>query len=121
MMRAPETPLILWICAAVCAHFMFAEGGDQIATYHEDRSYLYQLASRTRSIVHGKDQTIEIVTNEEGQPTEESPEQKKEEEKKKAADEKKAEAKPEEAKKPDPKKADAPQPTSRSSPRKTIR
>jgi hypothetical protein len=109
MMRAPETPLILWICAAVCAHFLFAEGGDQIATYHEDRSYLYQLASRTRSIVHGKDQTIEIVTNEDGQPIE-SPEEKLEHEKKKAAEEKKPEAPKEEAKKPDPKKADAPQP-----------
>jgi len=108
MLRAPETPLILWICAAVCAHFVFAEGGDQIATYHEDRSYLYQLASRTRSIVHGKDQTFEVVTNEEGQPAEATPEEKKPEAKK---DEKKPEpTPPEEAKKPEPKKPDAPQP-----------
>ena len=68
MLRAPETPLILWICAAVCAHFIFAQGGDQVATYHEDRSYIFQLGTRARSAVHGKDQTIEIVTNEEGEP-----------------------------------------------------
>ena len=64
MMRTPETPLFLWICAAVCAHFMFAEGGDQVATYHEDRSYILQLGTKTRSAVHGKDQTFDIVTKE---------------------------------------------------------
>ena len=90
MLRAPETPLILWICAAVCAHFIFAEGGDQVATYHEDRSYLFQLGTRARSAAHGKDQTIEILTNEEGQPTEADPEQPK------------PEAKKEEQKKPEP-------------------
>lgn len=70
MLRAPETPLILWICAAVCAHFMFAEGGDQIATYHEDRSYLFELGARARSAAHVKDQTFDILTNEDGQPQE---------------------------------------------------
>ena len=74
MTRAPETPLILWICAAVCAHFIFAEGGDQVATFHDDLSYIYQLGSRARSITHGKDQTIDIITNEEGKPQVEEPE-----------------------------------------------
>lgn len=106
MMRAPETPLILWICAAVCAHFIFAEGGDQVATYHEDRSYIFQLGTRARSAAHGKDQTFEIVTNEEGQPKEaEAPEAPKPEAKK---EEKKPEP---EAKKPDePKKPEPPKP-----------
>lgn len=91
--RAPETPLILWICAAVCAHLLFAEGGDQIATYHEDKSYLFQLGARARSAVQGKDQTIEIVTSEEGQPSEiQPPEAKKPEAKK---DEPKPETPPE--------------------------
>ncbi|HVH46708.1 MAG TPA: hypothetical protein VM925_30410, partial [Labilithrix sp.] len=100
MLRAPETPLILWICAAVCAHFMFAEGGDQVATYHEDRSYLFQLGTRARSAAHGKDQTFEIVTNEEGQPTEPEPEKPKPEAKK---EEKKPEPvePPKEVKKPE--------------------
>ncbi|MCW5833943.1 MAG: hypothetical protein KIS78_16205, partial [Labilithrix sp.] len=88
MLRAPETPLILWICAAVCAHFIFAEGGDQVATYHEDRSYIFQMGTRARSAAHGKDQTFEIVTSEDGQPADEQadeekpkPEAKKEEKK----------------------------------------
>ena len=74
MQRAPETPLILWICAAVCAHFIFAEGGDQVATYHEDRSFLYQLGTRARSAAQGKDQTLEIVTSDEGEPLQKPPE-----------------------------------------------
>jgi hypothetical protein len=73
--RHPETPLILWICAAVCAHFMFAEGGDQVATFHDDRSYIFQLGTRARSAAHGKDQTIEIVTNEDGSPKEPEPQE----------------------------------------------
>jgi len=48
--RGPETPLILLICAAVCAHFVFAEGGDQVASFHDDMSYLHQLSVRTRSV-----------------------------------------------------------------------
>ncbi len=102
MLRAPETPLILWICAAVCAHFMFAEGGDQVATYHEDRSYIFQMGTRARSAAHTKDTTIEIITNTEGEPAENEPEPPKPEAKK---EEKKPEPpKPEptpEAKKPE--------------------
>lgn len=75
MLRAPETPLILWICAAVCAHFMFAEGGNQVATYHEDRSYIFEMGTRARSAAHGKDQTFEIITTEEGQPADATPEE----------------------------------------------
>ncbi|HVJ89635.1 MAG TPA: hypothetical protein VM580_07505, partial [Labilithrix sp.] len=103
MLRAPETPLILWICAAVCAHYVFAEGGNEVATYHEDRSFLFQLGTRARSAAHGKDQTFDIVTNEEGLPAEPEPEPPKPEAKKE--DEKKPEAptpeKPKEQKKPD--------------------
>lgn len=89
--RAPETPLILWICAAVCAHFVFAEGGDQVATYHEDRSYIFQLGARARSAAHGKDQTIDIVTNEEGEPQENPPEPEAKKDEKKKEEEKKPE------------------------------
>lgn len=71
--RGPETPLILWICAAVCAHFVFAEGGDQVATIHDDKSYLFQLGTRARSIAQGKDQTIDVITNEDGKPEEAEP------------------------------------------------
>src|SRR6478736_1473053 len=96
MVRSPEIPLILWICAAVCTHFVFAEGGDQVATYHEDRSYLFQLGTRARYAVHGRDQTIDIITSESGeQPTEPEPE------KPKKPEPPKEEKKPEPPKTPD--------------------
>ncbi|HEY8077418.1 MAG TPA: hypothetical protein VIF62_25005, partial [Labilithrix sp.] len=69
----PETPLILWICAAVCAHFMFAEGGDQVAIIHDDTKFIAKMASDVRGKVKTVDQTIEIQTSEEGKPTEEEP------------------------------------------------
>jgi len=93
MTRNPETPIILWICAAVCAHFMFAEGGSKVAESYEDSSYLLGMGARARGGVAAKDQTVEIVTSEEGKPEEEPPPEQpkidiKKEEKK---DEKKAE------------------------------
>src|SRR4051812_32932422 len=101
MLRAPETPLILWICAAVCAHFLFAEGGDQVAKDHEDRSYIFQLGTRARSAAHGKDQTFDLITTSDGQPSEKEPEPpkpeaKKEDKKPEPPEPKKEQKKPEE-------------------------
>src|SRR5207253_8510580 len=53
-------------------HFVFAEGGDKVASIHDDKSYLHQLSMRTRSITQGKDQTIEVVTSEDGKQPEEA-------------------------------------------------
>lgn len=92
MTRNPETPIILWICAAVCAHFLFAEGGEKVAESYEDSSYLLQMGARARGAAASRDLTVELVTNDEGKPEEEpipeapKPEAKKEEKK----DEKKA-------------------------------
>jgi TonB family protein len=85
---------------------MFAEGGKEVASIHDDKSFLYQLATHARSVAHGKDQTIEIVTNEEGQPAEPEPEQpkpeaKKEEKKPEPAEKPKEEKKPEQPKTPE--------------------
>src|SRR4051812_18390045 len=106
MTRAPETPIILWICAAVCAHFMFAEGGEKVAESYEDSSYLLGMGARARGAAATKDQSVELVTTEDGTPIEEAPppdppkpEAKKEEKK---DDEKKA---PEPPKKVEPPKA----------------
>jgi hypothetical protein len=101
MTRAPETPIILWICAAVCAHFVFAEGGEKVAEKYEDSSYLLGMGARARGAAASKDQQIEVVTNEEGKPLDEEPPVP--EEKKPKA--KKEEKKPDEAKKPEPPKA----------------
>lgn len=113
MMRSPETPLILWICAAVCAHFIFAEGGDQVATFHEDRSFIHQLGARARSATQGRDQTVDILTSEEGKAEETPP----------PAEEKKpdpvAEKKPEPPQKPEEKKQ--PEPPKQEPPKETIK
>lgn len=63
MTREPNTPIILWICAAVCAHFMFAEGGEQVARVHEDHSALEKLAYSVRSRVRSTEQTFEVALN----------------------------------------------------------
>ncbi len=73
MTRNPETPIILWICAAVCAHFMFAEGGQKVAESYEDSSYLLGMGARARGAAASKDQSVEIMTSEEGKPEEEAP------------------------------------------------
>jgi outer membrane biosynthesis protein TonB len=108
MTRSPETPLILWICAAICAHFMFAETGDEVATIHDGRKFMYELSTEARGLLAPPVQTIEISTSDEGKPREEEPP---EAPKPQPTAEKKPEApKPappkEEAKKPPPKKPD---------------
>ena len=37
MKRDATTPLILWICAAICVHFMFGGGAEEVATVHDDK------------------------------------------------------------------------------------
>lgn len=110
MNRAPETPLILWICAAVCAHFLFAEGGTEVATIHDGRSFMYRLAAQTRGKVQAAEQVVEVLTTDEGQPKEaEPPEAPKPQEEAKKEDPPKPPdpAKPkEEPKKPEPPKPD---------------
>ena len=66
MSREPNTPLILWICAAVCAHFAFAEGGDQVARVHEDQSALMKLAANVRFRVKSTEQTFEVALLDKG-------------------------------------------------------
>ncbi|MBX3232962.1 MAG: TonB C-terminal domain-containing protein [Labilithrix sp.] len=99
MTRSPETPIILWICAAVCAHFLFAEGGGTIAEHYEDSSYLLGMGARARGAAATRDQTVDIITNEDGKAEEEEPK----------PEEPKLEAKKEE-KKPDEKKPEPPKP-----------
>jgi hypothetical protein len=52
---------------------MFAEGGDQVATMHDDRSFIYKLSSEVRGKVKGDTTVIEVVTTDEGKPKEEEP------------------------------------------------
>ena len=58
--REVNTPLILWICAAVCAHFVLGEGGDQIALFHDDQVAIASLGARVREKVRDREQTFDI-------------------------------------------------------------
>lgn len=108
MNRSPETPIILWICAAVCAHYMFAQGGGEVAKAHDDKSYLFQMGTHARGLVRSSEQSFEVsLVDESGKPIEEQdgpkpkpPEPKKDEQAKPEPPEKK----PDEAKPPEPKK-----------------
>ena len=62
--RDQSTPLILWICAAVCAHYLFAQGGGEVAKTHEDHSYLAQLGAEARERTRQEEQTFEVYPNE---------------------------------------------------------
>lgn len=93
MSRAPETPIVLWICAALCAHFVFAEGGDQVATIHDDAKFLSALGSEARGKARSVEQSLEIAVVDEGAPP---PDEEKKDEPK--PEPPKAEKKPEVAK-----------------------
>jgi TonB family protein len=60
MMRDVNTPLVLWICAAICAHYLFAEGGDTVAQVHEDRMAIAGLGAKVRERVRFTEQTFEV-------------------------------------------------------------
>ncbi len=62
MTRDANTPLVLWICAAICAHYMFAEGGDTVARYHEDKLAIANLGEHVRERVRFTEQTFEVST-----------------------------------------------------------
>lgn len=107
---SPETPIVLWICAAVCAHFIFGGGTEEVSNtlrhQREDRQFISRLASRARDRVRGADQTVEVSVVEEGAaPEEEKPEEEKPE---KTAEKAPEEKTPEESKPQDPKKPEPP-------------
>jgi TonB family protein len=61
-MRDAQTPLLLWICAAVCAHYMFAEGGAVVGRIHEDNTALLKLAQHTRDRLRYSEQVFEVTS-----------------------------------------------------------
>ncbi len=61
MKRSTSTPLILWICAAICVHFIFGGGANEVATVHDDHQYLHHLASDVRDRVRMEEQTFDVA------------------------------------------------------------
>ncbi len=54
------TPLILWICAAVCAHYVIGQGGNEVAKAHDDTSFLSKMAYQARGKTRDADKIFEL-------------------------------------------------------------
>lgn len=67
--RDVTIPLGLWICAAVCAHFLFGTGGLVVAQMHDDRSELWKLSRQASILAKQEGQTFEVSL---GGPSEEA-------------------------------------------------
>ena len=61
MKRDATTPLILWICAAICVHFLFGGGAEEVAVTHDDRVYLHRMAATVRDRVRQEEQTFDVA------------------------------------------------------------
>src|SRR5271154_6032752 len=58
--RDVTIPLTLWICAAICAHFLFGTGGAVVAQIHDDRSELWKLSHEATELARHGASTIEV-------------------------------------------------------------
>jgi TonB family protein len=72
--RDVSIPLALWVCAAICAHFVFGTGGLVVAKVHDDRSELWRLSHQASNLARQGTQTFEVALAEPGRaPEEEAP------------------------------------------------
>ncbi len=72
--RTPETPIVLWFCAAICAHFLAGGGTEEVSKrlrhIDEDHYFLALLGSKARERIRQTEVTIEVATLDQGQPNE---------------------------------------------------
>lgn len=78
MSRSHEIPIVLWVCAAICAHFMMGGGTEEVSKQlrkiSDDRRYISALGTRTRERVRASEQTFDIAVVDQGvAPTEDEP------------------------------------------------
>jgi TonB family protein len=67
--RAVTIPLALWVCAAICAHFLLGTGGVVVAKVHDDKSEMWKLARQAGGLAKQQEQTFELAMSESGEPT----------------------------------------------------
>jgi TonB family protein len=70
--RDVTIPLTLWICAAICAHFLFGTGGAVVAQIHDDRSELWKLSREASELAKHGASTIEVTLGD-GESKDEAP------------------------------------------------
>jgi TonB family protein len=72
--RDVSIPIALWMCAAVCFHFLGGAGGLVVADVHDDRSELWKLSREASSLAQRDERTFEVALSEPGEePTEPVP------------------------------------------------
>ncbi len=76
--RSAETPIVLWICAALVAHFVFGGGTEEVSrrigNLRADERFMSAFASKARQKAKVADQTLEIAVVDEGATREPEPE-----------------------------------------------
>ncbi|MGD0525600.1 MAG: hypothetical protein ABSE49_10670 [Polyangiaceae bacterium] len=71
--RDVTIPLVLWICAAICAHFLFGTGGMVVGKVEDDRSELWSLSKKAQNLAKQDGQTFEVTLGEPSDQTQEEP------------------------------------------------
>ena len=71
--RDVTIPLVLWICAAVCAHFFFGTGGLVVGKMQDDRSELWKLSHEASNLAKQDGQTFEVSLGEPSDVTKDEP------------------------------------------------
>jgi TonB family protein len=65
--RDVTIPIALWMCAAICAHFLASTGGLVVAKMHDDRSELWRLSQQASSLAQREENTFEVTLSEPGE------------------------------------------------------
>jgi TonB family protein len=71
--RDVTIPLVLWICAAICAHFLFGTGGLVVGKMEDDRSELWKLSREASNLARQDGQTFEVTLGEPSDETKDEP------------------------------------------------
>jgi len=78
MSRSPEIPIVLWVCAAICAHFMMGGGTEEVSKQlhkvTDDHRYISMLGAEARERTIASEQQFDIALVGEGaKPQDEEP------------------------------------------------
>ena len=71
--RDVTIPLGLWICAAICAHFLFGTGGLVVGQMQDDRSELWKLSRQASNLARQDGQTFEVSFGESSEDAKNEP------------------------------------------------
>jgi TonB family protein len=121
MPREVKTPVLLWICAAVCAHYVFGQGGMLVGEIHDGKSAMWVLMASARERTAAQERTFEVAISDaiddtkkasdeelQNKPDDQKTDEEKKDEEKKKEDEKKVEPPKPEKQKPEPPKPEDP-------------